>query len=193
MATPFSYKTEARDIVGDYWGRDATIRAEVRYNDECKNGHNTFTVTADIRSQLKLIGGGCCHDEVMASFPELEPLIKWHLTSDDGPMHYVANTCHHAKEYVFGTDQFCKDVSPEDRAKAAQFAMDSAVWPELAGHIVGWRNKADYAGGPLINKDQVAEKLTAMLEARLPQLLNEFSAAVEVARNLEGKVNGRAD
>lgn len=90
-------------------GRDqCAIIAEVRFDDECGNGHNTFSITADIydshprrgESTIKtpegktlwMCGGGCCHEEVAKHFPELAPLIKWHLTSTDGPMHYVQNT-----------------------------------------------------------------------------------------------------
>lgn len=34
---------------------------------------------------------GCLHDEVAKHFPELEDLIRWHGTAEDGPMHYGAN------------------------------------------------------------------------------------------------------
>jgi hypothetical protein len=72
------------------------IIADVRYDDNCGNGHNTFAITADIQRQGKNgkwydDAGGCCHDEVAKHFPELAPLIKWHLCSSDGPMHYAAN------------------------------------------------------------------------------------------------------
>lgn len=82
-------------------GEHAIIRAKVRFDDECKNGHNTFAITADIldmryRGERAFLGGGCCHDEIAKAFPELAPLIRWHLTSSDGPMHYIANTVFHA-------------------------------------------------------------------------------------------------
>ncbi len=88
----------------DYCGERATITAEVRYDDDCNNGHNTFSITADIRAVDRrmyrrdngFIAGGCCHEEVAQVFPELAPLIKWHLCSSDGPMHYIANTLHFA-------------------------------------------------------------------------------------------------
>ena len=90
--------------------RDCTdtlqIVASVRYDDECGNGHNSFSITADIRRKGKNgqwyeFSGGCCHDEVATHFPELAPLIKWHLCGSDGPLHYLANTVYHAgnKDY----------------------------------------------------------------------------------------------
>lgn len=72
------------------------ITAKVRYDDRCGNGHNSFSITADIDRQTPRgwedHSGGCCHDEVAKYFPALAPFIKWHLTSSDGPMHYLANT-----------------------------------------------------------------------------------------------------
>jgi len=78
-------------------GETLRIIANVRYDDECGNGRNTFSITADIsrkgrNGQWYEWGGGCCHEEVAKRFPELAPLIKWHLCSSDGPMHYLANS-----------------------------------------------------------------------------------------------------
>ncbi len=72
------------------------ITAQVRHDDQCGNGHNVFSITAEVVTpDSKLRGdiqaGGCLHDEVTRVFPELAPLIKWHLCSTDGPMHYPAN------------------------------------------------------------------------------------------------------
>lgn len=83
------------------YGAGAKIQAEVRLDDNCKNGHSTFAITADIYAVSKSgwrvdIAGGCCHADIAKAFPELAPLIRWHLTSTDGPMHYIANTVYHA-------------------------------------------------------------------------------------------------
>jgi hypothetical protein len=91
--------SEARPARG--YGKGAMIQAEVRLDDGCKNGHATFAITADIfarnRNGGKIeISGGCCHDDIAAAFPELAGLVRWHLTSTDGPMHYIANTIYHA-------------------------------------------------------------------------------------------------
>lgn len=91
---------------------DNVIIAEVRHDDECGNGHNTFAITAEIyepymqRGEATAINAkgrtvwlnscGCCHEEVAKHFPLLAPFIKWHLTSTDGPMHYLASTIYHA-------------------------------------------------------------------------------------------------
>lgn len=80
------------------------IDIEVRFDDRCGNGHNSFAITGTVykagrvRTDRNLVTCGMCHDFVENYFPELTPYLKWHLTSTDGPMHYVANTTYHAKE-----------------------------------------------------------------------------------------------
>ena len=131
------------------------IVAEARFGDGCKNGHNTFAITADLYDRTQRNGGrhavgtqgrrylgscGCLHDLVRAHFPELAPLIKWHLTSTDGPMHYIANTIYHVEQ-----------------------------------------GKLDYARSSAVAPDATAEQLGSRewLAARLPDLMREFRAAVE--------------
>lgn len=84
------------------YGKNAQIIAELRFDDECKNGHNTFAITGEIfeivRGRKNEIAGGCVHDEITAAFPEFAHLIKWHLTSTDGPMHYLANSVYLASD-----------------------------------------------------------------------------------------------
>jgi len=81
-----------------------TIKVEIRYDDQCGNGHNTFSITGEIispegdpRCGLVLISG-CIHDEISKHFPELRHLLKWHGMSSDGPLHYIANTLYHARD-----------------------------------------------------------------------------------------------
>lgn len=79
----------------------AMIRAELRFDDDPSNGRNTFAITGNIFKWSRNggtinLGGDCVHDEIAAAFPELAHLIPWHLTSTDGPMHYVANAVHFA-------------------------------------------------------------------------------------------------
>jgi hypothetical protein len=78
-----------------YDGRPKTMKVNVRFNDECKNGHDTFAITGEIGNNFI---AGCIHEEIKKHFPELKKYIKWHLTSTDGPMHYFANTIYWAKQ-----------------------------------------------------------------------------------------------
>jgi len=60
------------------------------------NQHPYFSIRGDLREGNRWVAGGCMHDEVEQFFPELAPLVRWHLTSTDGPMHYLANAEYHA-------------------------------------------------------------------------------------------------
>lgn len=75
----------------------------LRFDDHCGNGRQDFGITADIttpasRRRDDVEACGCLHDDITCIFPELEPLIKWHLVSTNGPMHYVENTLFHASD-----------------------------------------------------------------------------------------------
>lgn len=87
-----------RPVTG--YGKDARITAEIRFDDACKNGHQSFSITAYIKNPRTRAGDyeacGCLHDEIARVFPELAPLIKWHLMDTTGPLHYIANTLYHA-------------------------------------------------------------------------------------------------
>lgn len=77
------------------------IQVNLRYDDDCNNGHNSFAITAKI-IQIDKKGirfnpsYGCLHDDIRKHFPEYSHLIKWHLCSSDGPLHYIANSIYHA-------------------------------------------------------------------------------------------------
>lgn len=85
-------------------GRKYQLKAEIRWDDECGNGHNTFAITGDVYlcgvkgGRVCWESGGCVHDDVAKALPELAPFIKWHLCSSDGPMHGIANTLYLAGE-----------------------------------------------------------------------------------------------
>lgn len=93
--------TERRKIKSGEW-KGYEIQTCIRFDDECKNGHHhSFSITGEIANALDRARNdvscfGCIHDQIAKHFPELKSLIKWHLTSSDGPMHYVGNTCYHA-------------------------------------------------------------------------------------------------
>ena len=85
-------------------GEKVDISTTIRYDDECGNGHNSFSITGEyyeagkLHTDRNMISCGCVHEAIEQAFPEFAPYIKWHLTSSDGPMHYVANTTYHARD-----------------------------------------------------------------------------------------------
>jgi hypothetical protein len=137
-------------------GERYRITAEARHDDSCGNGHNSFAITGEIDRQAKNGRwiedmGGSIHAEIAKHFPELAPFIKWHLSSTDGPMHYIANTVYHASD----CDHW---GSPKGKEPDLGAARRCAVWPNAT-------------------LDQLADKDT--LAARLPSLLADFRADVE--------------
>lgn len=77
------------------------VEAEVRFDDRCKNGHNTLSITGKVFENQPggielLVCSGACHDDIAKAFPELRDVIKFHLVSTDGPMHYPGNALYHA-------------------------------------------------------------------------------------------------
>ena len=97
----FTYQkwiSEPRKFKGKYAEKGEMIRCEIRFDDSCRNGHNSFAITGEtfIPGKRDIESGGCIHKEIAAHFPELSHLIRWHLVSTDAPMHYVANAMYHA-------------------------------------------------------------------------------------------------
>jgi hypothetical protein len=130
-----------------YDGRDRLAVLKIRWDDDCRNGHNSFAITLAIyggqTTATRMIACGCQHDLVAKHFSAYKHLTKWHLVSSDEPMHYIANTVYHAAQ------------------GNAVYAASTAVWPELA---------TDTA----LLSDPIA--LTAALTGRLPALMAAFKA-----------------
>ena len=72
----------------------ATMRVEIRFDDVCRNGHNSFSITAEVRQDNAISPNvaGPCHDLIAEHFPELAHLTRWHLFDTRGPLHYLSNT-----------------------------------------------------------------------------------------------------
>jgi len=186
-------------------GQEYVLIAHARYDDECGNGHNTFSITGEIRraKQGQSIGGdcescGCIHEDIAKWLPELAPYIKWHLMSSDGPMHYIDNTVYHAQSYgpryawvyytgpqdPLGIENVRERLLGYERADKAKAAEGQP------GYRVVWDEKTakeanlDYARSSAVwpdatDEDLLAPGLEERLQARLPRLMEEFRAAVE--------------
>ena len=86
--------SEPRKING--FGTGGQLTVKLSFQDNPRNGHNTFhatgtVVTAESRRRKDVAAGGMLHEEIVALFPEIAHLLKWHGTSTDGPCHYIAN------------------------------------------------------------------------------------------------------
>lgn len=182
------------------YGKGAKITAKVRYDDECGNGHNTFAITGEVRvpGERDIAAGGCLHTEIAKAFPELAPVIKWHLVSSDGPMHYIPNTVYHADSHgpthahvYYSGPSNPLGLGDGREALLGYLKADAARAAEgQDGYRVAWDERTakvarlDYARSSAVWPDATDEELTApdledRLAARLPALLAEFRAAIE--------------
>ena len=68
----------------------------IRLNDECNNGHEDFSITADFwklerpKTDENWIMGGCCHEKILKFRPDLKIFVDLHLNDFRGyPMYYI--------------------------------------------------------------------------------------------------------
>jgi len=144
----------------------AVLTAIVRFDDRYNNGSNQLSVTAVVTSATgESLAAGCLHDEISACFPELAPLLKWHLCSTIGPLHYVENTMFWLGRRGYTRWDYAR-ADPNDPPDLAR-ARQCALWPDMPADFVvtGTRTSNDV--------------IEAVLTARLPALLAEFRAAIE--------------
>ena len=197
------WKSHSRPING--YGQDAALSVELRFDDECGNGHNTFSITAEVRRPRArdIDAGGCLHDDIARIFPELAPFIKWHLVSTDYPMHYIANTVYHAGDLDHNGLRK-GEVRQIRNGKTGQLAWimqgtrtqyHDGDTPPTDTVIASWqpwchtgegkerqldhaRSSACWPDAPdsILCADRAT--LTATLHARLPALLDAFKAAI---------------
>jgi len=80
------------------------IKLKIRYDDQCNNGHNSFSITGTLCGRRDdsrgddFISCGCIHDEIEKYFPEYKHLIKWHGMTSQEPLYYIENTTFYARD-----------------------------------------------------------------------------------------------
>lgn len=95
ILTTHQVKNFSREFYQD--GILCKLIVNIRYDDRCGNGHNTFAITADLYDRChktsepttelstgkhRWLGScGCLHDVIKKVYPELTKYIKWHLVS----------------------------------------------------------------------------------------------------------------
>jgi len=103
-----------------------------------------FSITGEIDRQARNGRwvedcGGCIHGEIAKLFPKLRPLIRWHLCSKKGPMHYLANS-----KYWFGVGEYSErnlDYFKSTCVYGAvegdtEFDLENADWPAVETWLV---------------------------------------------------------
>ena len=130
---------------------------KIRLNDECKNGHEDFSMTADfweighVRCDRNSTVGGCCHDDILKVAPELEIFETLHLCDFNGtPMYAHANLLYHIREGKLShqhlIDSYNLGVSLEDFEKHFVTCEDEMVLKFLFvkfGVLKRWKKTAE--------------------------------------------------
>lgn len=186
------------------------ITVNIRLNDECKNGHQDFSITGDIYQAGKPkidkyhISGGCIHEEIEKHFPEFIPFIRLHLCDYEGvPMHAVANGFYHLREgfnYTKPQEQnfdakYCEyyRVTPAqlEALKTAKNQTQFAVKLVELGILEQWKQEANAAIKQLeelTGKTFVNDSKKSQYYAPTPEALAE-----EAKRQAEGYYTPEAE
>ncbi|MDR1459497.1 MAG: hypothetical protein LBI60_04720 [Bacteroidales bacterium] len=133
------------------------IIVKIRLNDECKNGHQDFSMTADIyekhRGSWRDAGGGCCHEEILKRWPEFKIFADLHLSDYKGaPMYAVENGLYWIKEYKSSkktaeTPKECLRITDEELAILSTCEDKDIFWYRLydLGIVKRWEEEAQKA------------------------------------------------
>lgn len=132
--------------------RTANCQISIKLDDDCRNGHEDFSITAtfwDIgkpRTDKYNYLGGCCHDEILKLRPDLAKYVDMHLCDFKGaPMYAVSNGFYHLKhsgpdscrEYLRLTDSEIKVLATAGDETHFHYLLQTLGVPER------WKVEAD--------------------------------------------------
>ncbi len=139
------YIKRRRDTYGNVFHE---MEIEIRCNDECKNGHDTFSITGSIwykgdrRNDPSYCG--CIHDEILKQRPDLQPLVELHLSDGDGvPMYAVENGWYHLHKSSKETFVDYMHIDLDYNKVKAMDKLQFIQWVDSCRPI--WKKQADLA------------------------------------------------
>lgn len=137
---------------------------KIRLSDECKNGHQDFSLTATFwevgkaRNDRNMTKGGCCHDEILKHRPDLQIFANLHLCDFLGiPMHAVENGFYFLGHGFSNTpttsenfkSEFCEyyRITPQqfDVLNQCENKLRYSLHLEKLGILEQWKSEADKA------------------------------------------------
>ncbi len=133
-----------------------------------------FSITGELQTREKIISRwredsfGCLHESIMAAMPDLMPLIPFHLFSEDGPMHYLANASYWHDIANFRTKPYQADPLP---AKAFENFKSLVLWGILSDDTDEVFEDMKHAKGYIVEN---------WLKERLPKLQVLFNETMEL-------------
>jgi len=193
----------------------ANAQIKIRLNDECKNGHQDFSITATIwekgktRSDRNMISGGCCHDEILKLRPDLKIFVDLHLCDYLGaPMYPEANGLYHLQNGFNRTPvnspKFKKEYCDYYRLTPAQFDIlatseDKEVFSyhlENLGVIAQWKVQADEAiklmeklTGKIFVIDSTRTQYTPLTPEQKTEIENRINTGYYTPEQIQARKN----
>lgn len=199
-----SFKSNTRTIAKTFTQADGTparLDIELRWDDTCKNGSNSFAITANLlktqSGYLRTVSGGCLHDEIAEHAPELAFAIPYHLFSAEGPMHYFANTTFLAGDADFngarkgeqrhnkaGLPLWQNVSKPFDIIAAAEKPAVEGLFEPVLGdgkerELDSARLSACWSDATDAELRVPKAELSKALHFRLPKLMADFKSVIE--------------
>ena len=130
-------------------------KIEISLNDECKNGHQAFAITATfwevgkVRNDRNFIMGGCCHEEILKHFPEFKIFIDLHLSDCKGrPRYAVENGIYHFENTSFEVGKNYLRLTNEEAEIFNKVTKDKLIFKstlENLGVLKRWEAEANEA------------------------------------------------
>lgn len=169
-----------------------TIYVSIRLNDEYKNGHEDFSITADIyeagkpKTDRYFLCGGCCHDEILKFYPEFKIFVNLHLCTFKGvPMYSTANGFYHVHTKKWDKEKFLNYYRLTENIVNKLY---EAKEKELFSYIIFteclpiWEQQANEAINEL-------ERLTGNeFEATAIPRFDEFAGIKEILKTIETNI-----
>ena len=184
--TTKSQKRRFEKQVKGHLGIMRPFTVDVRFDDSCGNGQNSFSITGNFDNSC-----WCIHEDIAKHFPDLAHLIKYHLFDTRGPMYYIENTMHHALEhgpksaYLYfedkdnGLDSKCMKsgkVEEIERIAATRPDLYTVKVQENTAKVANLKHARSSACWPDATIEQLSDK--EALQARLPALMDGFHTAM---------------
>lgn len=128
------------------------ITVTIRLNDECKNGYQDFSITADgyekINGRFCESFGGCCHDEIKKYFPEYSIFVDLHLSTYKGiPMYASENGFYHIKTDKMKKEKFCEyyriNSDQYDILEKSENILEFSILLSELKVLEHWKKQAD--------------------------------------------------
>lgn len=151
-----------------------SLKIVIRLSDECKNGHQDFSITGTTYQKDKpqtdryFLSGGCIHEEILKVRPDLKIFVNLHLCDYKGiPMYAVENGFYHLQNGFNNTPTDSVNFKPK-------FCEYYRITEKQFETLANSKNKIQYA----INLKELNI---------LEQWEEEAKKAIEILEQMAGK------